>query len=69
MGTPVALLFVEVKDRIEPRLLRGLAYSLSLNRSWDSIPNEAEKLAHERAAILAEEIPARVQGQTYCVYR
>lgn len=63
LGTPLALLHVDVRRHMAPRLLRGLAFALGVHKIRQIEPDETTRQARERALLLGEEFPARVRGQ------
>lgn len=63
LGGPLALLVVDASAHLEPRILRGVAWAIGLHKSWDIAPDEASSRARERAVLIGENLPSRVQGQ------
>ena len=66
LGGPIALLHVDLANRVEPRLLRGIAWALGRKKDWDSESDDAVR--REQAVLLAEDLPARTQGQRLLVF-
>lgn len=60
---PLALIVLDPSSRLEPRILRSVAYAIGLHKSLDIESNEALSIARARATLMAESLPARVQGQ------
>lgn len=60
---PLALLVVDASAHLEPRILRGVAWAIGVQKSWDIALEEATSRLRERTNLVAESLPSRVQGQ------
>jgi hypothetical protein len=63
LGTPMALLHIDVSRYMAPQLLRALAFALGVHKIQNFESDETSIRVRERAVLIGEEFPARVSGQ------
>lgn len=63
LGSPLSLVIVDVGVHLAPRLLRSLAYSLGVHKFREPELADFNVMNHERALLLGQDWPMRVQGQ------